>query len=379
MRKQSRFRNEGELKPLLKLSGDENGRIANALNVNIAARKQLDLFDSLTDEDRESLLIQDRERLIDRKGKPLSLSVEDIQLIKALSSYLPFHSPEIREYISGIDTMDAHGSIGAKQVKPIQIPISIPQLAKDIIGDTKEKSLRRIANGLKRLAEVRQAQTFYVKGKGGAEKYMVARPLIALLDEVYKYYSEIRSTKGRKKTGDKKEDKVLIGANVIYTSLFLYKATKEYCPLYKQRLFNVWKGNKTEMFAILLSDLESKWRQYYVASIKAETAAKEEYKQLKKENQNEYYSKVRTAKKAARIYAADTITIRNRLTTDYESTRQQRSRFIPDLQKAIASLVEYGIITEESHITRDKGKVLFFYNPDFLADELGRLLPKVEI
>ena len=351
------------------------GRISNGLNVNIAARKQLDLFDSLTDEDRNSLLIQDRERLVDRRGKPLSLSVEDIQLIKALSSYLPFHSQEIREYISSIDTLDGSGHTDPsnKIKQPIQMALSTLQISKDIIGDTKEKSLRLIENRLKRLAGIKQVQTFYTK----EGKYTAVRPLIALLDEVYKHYSEVRSTRGRKKTEAEaeKEDKILIGANVVYTSLFLYKATKEYCPIYKQRLFDVWRRNKTEIFAILLSDLESKWMQYYVAAIKAGKAAAEEYKQLKKEDKGEYFKKVNTAKKAARIYTANTITIRNRLTTDYEGNRKMVRQFIPDLQRAIASLVEYGIITKESHVTKDKSKVCFFYNPDFIADEIEKLLP----
>lgn len=352
----------------------EHGRIANAISVPIAAIKRIDIFGNLSDEDKKSLTIQDTEKLIDRKGKPFYLSVEDIKLIKALSSYLPFHDPKIKEIVSVINTIDENGRT-VEKLPPIQMPVSILQLSKDIIGDTKENSLRRIANGLKRLAEIRQAQTFYIKKDGGTEKYMVARPLIALMDEVHKFYSEIRSKKGRTKEKAEKEEPILIGVNVIYTSLFLYKATKEYCPLYIQRLFEVWRKNKTEMFAVVLSDLESKWRQYYVASIKAEAAAKEEYKQLKKENKNEYFSKVAIAKKRARIYSADTITLRNRLTTDYEGSRKMAKQFIPDLQKTIASLVEYGIITDESHITKDKGKVVFVYNSDFRADDMELLLP----
>ena len=95
-------------------------------------------------------------------------------------------------------------------------------------------------------------------------------------------------------------------------------------------------------------------------------------------DKNDYYSKVATAKKVARIYAADTLTIRNRLTTDYEGNRKMMRQFIPDLQKAVNSLIDYGIITDESHITKDKQKVLFFYNPDFVSDGIEMLLPKAE-
>lgn len=414
----ARVRTKGSqsLKEFLELSGEDKGRISNALNVNIAARKQLDLFDSLSDEQKNSLIIKKRdkdgniiilegkEQTVDRRGKPLSLSVEDIQIIKALSSYIPFDSPEVREYISYIDTMDGkgrisnlkteddggkyittydeNGKVAKKEFLPIRISISIPQISKDIIGDTKEASLRKISDRILHLTEIGQAQTFYVKGDNKTEKYMRVSPLISMVGNrrLYKFYWEIRSKSGRKKADSKpKEERpILIHTDIEFSSLFLYRAIKEYCPLYKQRLFDVWRGNKTEMFAILLSDLESKWRQYYIAGIKAEAAAKEEYKELKKTNKNEYYSKVAAAKKAARIYRADTITIRNRLTTDYESTRQQRSRFIPDLQRAIASLVEYGIITDESTITKDKSKALFFFNPKFTAEDIEKLLPNHE-
>lgn len=419
MGRQSKFRKGDELGGL-PVGKSRDGQIGNAMNLNIAAMKKADLFDSLSEDDKKRLIIKKRGKdgkeividgksvFVDRRGKPLYLSVEDIQLIKAISSCIPFYSQEIKEYISHINTMDATGQVDdlieekdaktgesrsyiqtydkegkvvKKDFSPIRISISIPQISKDIIGDTREASLRKISERMQHLSEIEQGQIFYIKGDGKTEKLILVRPLIKLEDKVFKAYSEIRSTRGKKKdnTKDKTEDEpFLIGAVIELTSLFLFKALNEYCPIYKQRLFCTWRKNKTEMFAILLSDLESKWRQYYVAAIKAEAAAKEEYKELKKANKNEYYSKVATAKKAARIYEADTITIRKRLTTDYESTRQQRNRFIPDLQKAMASLIEYGIITEESRITKDKSKALFFYNPDFVAEGIEQLLQITE-
>lgn len=368
---------ENELLTLTQNTEDGKGRIANALSVNIAARKKSDLFSNYSEEDKEKLTIRDKDgKLVDRKGKPLYLNVEEIQLIKALSSYLPFYSKEVKEAIMTLDTMTADGSIKG-EFNPVQIPISVWQLSKDIIGNTKEASLKKIENLLMRLEQIEQAQIFHING----EKYEAVRPLIRLTDKIYKYYSEIRSTKGRKKADpDEGGEKILIAANVIYTSLFLYKATKEYCPLYKERLFGkIWKENKTEMFAIILSDLESKWRQYYIASIKAGKRAEEEYKNLRKEDKSEFYRHVAEEKKKALIYTEYTATIRERLTIDYEKSRAQRSRFIPDLQRAISSLVEYGIITDESRITKDKQKVLFFYNPNFLKDDMRAALPNSEI
>ena len=176
-----------------------------------------------------------------------------------------------------------------------------------------------------------------------------------------------------------KEKKILVGANIIYSSLFLYEAANKYCPLYTQKLFEVWRRNKTELFAILLSDLESKWRQYYLNSIKAETAAKQEHKELKATDKDEYYRLVAEAKRKALIYKSNTLTIRDRVTTDYETDRKQRSRFLPDLQRAIDSLVEYGIITDKSHITQDRESVIFVYNAKFVPkDTENLLLPDAE-
>lgn len=359
------------------VKGKEVGRISNALNTNIAIRKQLNLFDYLDEEQQGKLTLSDEAHYIDRRGKTISLSVEEIQIVKALSSYLPFNDPEIKAYITAINTMDAKGELKITPKAPVQIPVSVLQLSKDIIGDTKEASLKKIAERLKRLEEIEQVQYFNVNG----ERYSVVRPLIRFNEKLYKHYSEIRSSKGRKKAQDPdvKEKKILVGANIIYSSLFLYEATNKYCPLYTQKLFEVWRRNKTELFAILLSDLESKWRQYYLNSIKAETAAKQEHKELKATDKDEYYRLVAEAKRKALIYKSNTLTIRDRVTTDYETDRKQRSRFLPDLQRAIDSLVKYGIITDKSHITQDRESVIFVYNAKFVPkDTENLLLPDTE-
>lgn len=353
--------------------GRDTGRISNALSSNIAIRKQLNLFDGIGDEDKERLLLSDQTNYVDRKGKTISLSVEDIQLIKALSSYIPFHDPEVQDYIKAVNTMDANGVPKQSPKSPLQIPISILQLSKDIIGDTKETSLKKIGDRLQRLESIEQAQTFLING----EKYMLVRPLIRFQEKIYKCYSEVRSSRGRKKdpTPDGKEKKILVGANVIYSSLFMYEATNKFCPIYSQRLFDVWRGNKTELFAILLSDLESKWRQYYINSIKAEATAREKNKDLLSTNKSEYYRLIAEAKSKALIYKSSTTSVRDRVTTDYETNRTQRSRFIPDLQRAVNSLIEYGIITDKSNISKDSSNVYFCFNPHFAPKEDLPLFP----
>lgn len=344
----------------------EIGRISNALNANIAMRKQLNLFSCLDDRASETLSLSDKAHYVDRKGKPISLSVEEIQVVKALSYYLPFDSPEIKSYIEEINRLGINSAKGETKKVPIQIPVSVIQLCKDIIGDTREASLIKMSERLERLEQVEQAQYFTLKD---GSTFSVVRPLIRFNEKLYKLPSEIRSSRGRKKsqTDENKEERILVAANIIYSALFLYEATNKYCPIYKEKLFEVWRKNKTEIFAVLLSDLESKWRQYYINSNKAEKAAKSEHKDLRGTDKEEYNRLVAEAKKKALIYKSSTLTIRDRVPTDYETDRKQRSRFIPDLQRAIDSLIEYGIITEESRITKDKENVVFVYNQNFVT------------
>lgn len=356
------------------VKGNENkglGRISNGLSANMAQRKQHDLFKDLDEAQQKALSECDEAHYVDRKGKSISLSVDDVLLVKALSARIPFNDPSIRECMKDLNNAER------KYKMPVIIPVSVLQLSKDIIGDTKEASLKKIGERLKRLAEINQVQYFSMNG----DKYSLVRPLIHLDAQLYKHYSEIRSSKGRKKAQDPevKEEKILVGASIFYSPLFLYEAANKYCPLYPQKMFEVCRRNKTELFSVILSDLESKFRQYYLSSLTAEREAKEENKGLKAINREEYNRLVDEAVKKALTYKSRTMTIRDRVTTDYETNRKQRSRFIPDLQRAITSLVEYGIITNRSVISKDKNFVFFCYNPDFTKNEDDNLLTFEEV
>ena len=350
-----------------KNNGKDVGRISNGLSTNIAQRRQPDLFKDLSEAQQNTLSKCDEAHYVDRKGKTICLSVEDILLVKALSSYIPFNDPDVQKYIKAVNSMNANGNYSTGPKTSITIPVSVLQLSKDIIGDKKEASLRKVEERLRRLEEIEQVQTFNVNG----EKYSMVRPLIRFEEQLYKHYSEIRSSRGRKKTqeSEAKEKKILVGINIVYSPLFLYEATNKFCPLYLQRFLKVCKRNKTELFTILLSDLESKFRQYYLNSLKEEKAAKKKHKDIKESNREEYDRLVSEAKKKGLIYKSSTLTIRGRVTTDYETNRMQRNRFLPDLQRAINSLVEYGIITEKSFISKEKEVVYFCFNSDFVPKE----------
>lgn len=338
-------------------------RISNALSGNIAAVKQPSLFDELETEQSKALRKSDKKYYVDRKGKSISLNVEQIKLTKYISSCIPFANKNVRENIAIINTMNAKGKMNSdKTLSPVQIPISIVNACKDIIGTAKEKDIKTMGERLIALSQIKQVQTFKV----GTEEFKVVRPLIMLNEQIYKKYSEVRSKKGRKKEeAPKEEEDILIAANVIVSSLLLYEAQNKYCPFFKEKFFLVSKKNKTELLHILLSDLESKWRQYYINYTRAERQYKKDNKELLSTNKEEYYKGLGLAKKNALTYKCSLATLRGRVTTDYESQRVYRAKYLKDIQKALASCIEYGIITDKSHVSTDKQNLILVYNANF--------------
>lgn len=323
------------------------GRIANGLSAGLAGRRQLSLFEELNEDSLASLQRSDEVLYIDRRGKDISLTNDEHLLVKALSARIPFGEENIKNYINElVDT--PQDEKGKYITRNISLPFSIAELSKTIIGDTKEASIKKIGERLIRLAEVEQAIPYYINGK----KLLLSRPLIKLEEKIYDCYSTIRSAKGKRKptTGTTEEERILLAANVVFTPIFLHEASNKYCPIYEDRYFKIARSNKTEIFLNVLSDLESKWRQYYINYQKSKHKAE------------------------ALVYKNSTATIRDSLKTDYTSSRKRRSDFIPDLQRAINSLIEYGIITDKSHITKDNTNVVFYYNPDFVKNTPEDLL-----
>lgn len=345
-----------------------HARISNILSTNLAARKQPTLFDDLDEENRNTLQISDKKNYVDRKGKPIRLNVEQTKLLKYISSCIPFEHDEIKANIAIINTINAKGEFSSNDtLTPVQIPIVIMNACKEIIGTAKEKDIITMGERLLNLSQIEQVQTFKV----GDGEYKVVRPLIILNEKIFKKYSEIRSTKGRKKEEASTEEKdLLIGANVIVGSLLLYEAQNKYCPLFKDKYYLVCKKNKTELFQILLSDLESKWRQYYINCNKAEGEYKKSNGSLLKTNKEEYYKGLGLAKKNALTYKCSLATLRDRLTTDYETSRKMQKQFLKDVEKAISSCADYGIITDKSHVSSDGQNLILVYNPKFNDTEI---------
>ena len=373
------FKTSAEEALLVQKHTGEKPRISAVLAKSIASPKSLDIFASLNVPEVEMRKIKKADEAHftvvkfvkgkpiikrERSGKAIALTPELGKIVTLISSYIPWDDPAVSEKID-IITKKVENREKLEPGDSLFLDVNIFQLSMGKNGNQRKASVIQCAELLEQLAQIHQIQPYTTKD---GQEFTSVNPLIQFDRRDYGHYTEQRSVKGRK---TKEEKDVLVWARLRLCSLFLYHIKKRYCPLYVERLMDVWRGNQTEMFYYVLNDLQGKWYWKWTAAIKAAKETAKENAALEKKNPGEFYKRIREAKKAALVYKASAATIRSRIPTDYEKTRAQRQRFLPDLQKAISSLVEYGIITDETRVKNDKGTitVYFHYNPDFIPEE----------
>lgn len=327
-------------------------RMGNDLNRNIAYKRSQEPYTAMTEAQQNKLT--DELHIVDGNFKPVSLNVEEIRLVKVLSTYIPDNT--INEFIVPRD----------KNHKPFAdkmnttIPINLFWLSKDIMGDTKEKSIRVIGERLLALASKEQCQIVWIDG----ERYIVTNPLISVGEKLYKLYTEVHKEK-RGRNSTKEEKPILVAASVTLSAVFLNNVTNKFSPFHKDKYLEATKKNKTELFAILEADLGAKWQQYITNYHKTTEVFAAANKELRRSNRSEYLKQLEAESLKALTYKASVDTIKARVSTDYSGHRQAKARFWEHLNRAITSLIEYGIITDKTYISRDKKFVHFSYNPNF--------------
>lgn len=348
---------EGETSVLDIFTGASSySRMSNSLNQNIAYIKDSKVFAAMTEEQKTNIILSDKKHLIDRDFKPVSLNVEEIRLIKTLSTYIPFNCTAQ----SIVVPFDQNGNPYTDKLK-VEIIVDVLQLSKDIIGDTKEKSIRVIGERLLALASKEQCQIVWINGS----KFMVTEPLLSIGQKAYNLYSEVRKDKRGRTSTKKEEMPLLVEAKVTLSPVFLNNMANRFSPFHKDKYLAVTKKNKTELFAILEADLGAKWLQYIANYHKTIEAFATANKELKRSNRAEYDKQLQAESLKALTYKASVDTVKSRVSTDYSDHRQAKARFWEHLNGAITSLIEYGIITDKTHISRDKKFVHFSYNPNF--------------
>lgn len=347
------------------------GRISTTLGKNIAAPRQLSLFDSMPPDERALFVptdgvIKPKDVVYrDRDGKPLSLSNNQTKMVYALSyaATTPneLSREDVQKKIAALKTLRDDGTTkGAKVV--ISRAINVKSLAHFIFGRSTAETIEKTGKLLEDLSQIEQSIDFTLSTQTGEKgHYQLTAPLIHLEKKLYKISSEVTSKKGRKnKTGE--DRRLLVGATIVYGSAFFHQLDKDFAYI-TPKLFKLWgargNGSETELFAILLSDLCSKYRGHYLAARAAESKAKS--KGLGK-------TETETAINDALCYAELSETIKSRVTTDYSTARVQKARYYSDLSRAINVLKEYGIISGASILNKGvagKEKVAFYFSLDF--------------
>jgi len=322
---------------------DEQGE---NFNIRTVAREL-----SLTENEARLLLLQsiDEAHLVDREGKTTYLTKRQQKLVYALSMFLSQSkdSPEVKAYVQALTE-------GRQPNSRITIPISITELTKLVTTDGKARARQKndTLEDLRAMASIQQVQIYGEYGTDIGQVQFIAS-LISISEQAVDM------------TQDKGLDADFV--SVTFGSIFFYELYNRFA-IVKPTLFQIWgkagSGTDTELFAMLLSDLLSKYSAHRIASIQA-------VRNLKKSNyktEDSYFKARAKVQKDALTYSEYVSTLKERVTTDYESQRVYKATFYKHLDGAIKALQEYGLITEETHITlTNKGdRVDFVFNPDYV-------------
>lgn len=300
----------------------------------------------ITPQKAQLLLLEaiDETKLVRRDGKPTFLTKRQQKLVYALSMFLSqrIHEEEIEAYIKTLKE-------GKEPLSRITLPISLTEITKlvTIDGYARPRQKEEVKKDLKTMAEIKQVQVF-----GDFDTKDEKVRLVASLIEIPERIEDL--------TKDKE-----LNADFLYISfgrIFFYELYNRFAII-KPSLFSIWgksgNGTDTELFAVLLSELLSKYSGHRIASIKASEQVKKG-----KGDKASYYKALEKARKDALTYSEYTDTIKERVTTRYNDSREQKRRFTKDLEKAISALVQYGLITDETSIKKTpKGeRVDFVFN-----------------
>lgn len=302
-----------------------NGRISTAMTGNLASERLPSIFDAKEITERDKALLKEVKEWdvilgIDRRNKPVILSNFETRLIYALSF-------EISKELTTSSDVKSKVKNALSKGNPIKRTILVSELSKLIFGSKKKTYKDKIFNGLLKLSKLRQIVT--ITKENGA-KIRLTAPLI-LIGETYEVLSE-----------DSNTDTI----EIIYGSTFFHRLEERYAVI-TPLLFEVWRknGRGTDLFSTLLSAILSVYWQFKTASIAAEKRVKRELKgkQYTKEQVEEAISQ---AKREALSYELNVSSIKNRVPTDYQSSREMKKKFWKDLNNAIEGFKDADLITD---------------------------------
>lgn len=325
------------------------GRIANALSKTIAYERTPSLFDEaeIADRDKELKQLQELKEndvalCIDRRNKPVVLSSYQSRIVHALSY-------AISQEIDTSEDVKKKVQNATKSGNTIQRSVNITALSSLIFGSTRKRYKEIVIREIYNLARIRQVQ---ILGSGD-DKVKLTAPLIMVGRTMEDLSPEKRNN--------------LDFVEIYFGGAFFYGITNRFAVI-TPKLFEVWgKGGRgTELFSVLLSSIFSVYWHYRQAANKAEERVRNDKanKNLPKEELNDI---IADARRNAMTYELNVASIKNRVTTDYDSKRSYKARFWIDLDNAIDGFKELDLISEAivQRGARGQEKVTFILSESY--------------
>lgn len=307
---------------------DGTGRLSNALSKAIAYERTPSLFDEdyikERDEELKNLLELkkgDTALCIDRRNKPVFLTSYQNRIVHALSYAI---SREIER------SEDVKMKIQAPTNYNITIRrnVNITALTSLIFNSTRKRYKETIIREIYNLAHIRQVQ---ILGSGDNQVKLTS-PLILVGATLEDLSPEKRNN--------------LDVMEIFFGTAFFYDLSTRYATI-TPKLFEVWgkSGRGTELFSVLLDSIFSVYWHYRQAANKAEERTKHYYK-TNKIARGELKEAIAEARREAMTYELNISTIKQRVTTNYDSNPNMKRKFKQDLQNAINGFKELDLITD---------------------------------
>lgn len=328
-------------------SGGSN-RTATALAKNIASPKMPDLFDGEEIAKRESRISTEKAMYrMERKGKPVFLSNKDTRLTYILSSSINIYEEDVRQLIEWTEKVERAGrmtkELSSQIPNPIARTFSLKEIAMKMYGRAKKEQIEEVRKAIKRLQEIEQVQIL------GKAKVKISAPILQK-DFSFEDLTE--------------EERGVDIERVIFGTIFLWNIQKRFAYL-SPEIFKIWgsrgSGTETELFGTLFSTIISICHAHQQAATEARKRLKREFENVQMSGK-EKKEKITYDVKEALTYRESFEYIKSRISTDYTTTKQYRSKFKTDLKKAINALKEMGLITDGyfSKSKSDKGEMANF-------------------
>lgn len=328
---------------------DGTGRMSNALSKAIAYERTPSLFDEdyIKERDKElkellELKHGDTALCVDRRNKPVVLTSYQSRIVHALSYAISREIETSEDVRKKIQEPTKGGNTISRNV-------NITALTSLIFNSTRKRYKETIIREIYNLAHIRQVQ---ILGTGD-NKVKLTAPLIMIGATLEDLSQEKRNN--------------LDVMEVYFGAAFFFELSTRYATI-TPKLFEVWgkSGRGTELFSILLDSIFSVYWHYRQAANKAEEQVKLYYK-TNKIARGELKEAIAEARREAMTYELNISTIKQRVTTNYDSSREMKRKFKIDLQNAINGFKELDLITDGIIQVGAKGqeKVIFILSETY--------------